>query len=162
MTSSVHPETYGYFYNGYLSQFHKSPFTVDEYTYNCGEQAMMHQKALLFDDLVTAQKILVETKPASIKRLGRQVKHFNNITWNNNKINIVYINNLAKFTQNTELKERLCKTVPNILVEAAANDRIWGIGYNEYNAKKVDVSSWGENLLGQILTKVRTDIITDT
>ena len=162
MTSSVNHETYEYFYNGYLSQFHKSPFTVDEYTYNCAEQAMMHQKALLFDDLVTAQKILVETKPASIKRLGREVNHFNNSTWDKNKVNIVYINNLAKFTQNTELRERLCKTVPKILVEAAANDRIWGIGYNEYNAKKVNVSSWGQNLLGHILTKVRTEIINET
>lgn len=160
MSDTDHPG-YFYFYSGYLSQFTKAPFTVAGNDYICCEQAMMHQKALLFDDTEVAQKILRESNPAKIKALGRKVKNFKEAKWNKHKEQIVYDNNLAKFTQNSELRNRLLTTYPRILVEAASNDCIWGIGYNAETAETVPVSSWGQNLLGQILTKVRDNIRND-
>ena len=50
MTEVSEKEEYVFFYNGYLSQFHSSPFTLDSVEYSCCEQAMMHKKALLFED----------------------------------------------------------------------------------------------------------------
>uniref|UniRef100_A0A6C0J7Z2 NADAR domain-containing protein n=1 Tax=viral metagenome TaxID=1070528 RepID=A0A6C0J7Z2_9ZZZZ len=119
---------------------------------------MMHQKAILFDDHYVADKILSECNPRDIKRLGREVHNFNALTWDKNKEDIVYRNNVAKFTQNIHLKKKLLDTYPKMLVEAAPLDRIWGIGYNEYNAKKVHVSRWGENLLGKTLIRVTDEL----
>lgn len=162
-----------FFYTGCLSQFAHSPFTRDSsslcfrdeidleetvYNYHFCEQAMMHQKALLFDDRTIANQILAESKPAAIKAFGRKVRGFGQAKWNKYKVMIVYDNNMAKFAQNTNLKARLLKTAPKILVEAAANDRVWGIGYNASQAMTVPRSSWGENLLGQVLTKVRDEL----
>ena len=40
---------------GCFSQWYRSDFTVENNTFNCCEQYMMYQKALLFNDNRTAQ-----------------------------------------------------------------------------------------------------------
>jgi ribA/ribD-fused uncharacterized protein len=54
---------YMFFWNGIFSNWHTSFFEINGVKYNCGEQYMMHQKALTFNDKETADKILVETSP---------------------------------------------------------------------------------------------------
>ncbi len=93
-----------------------------------------------------------------MKDLGREVRHFKDSTWNKNKVNIYYEHCKAKFTQNQHLKEKLMETDNKTLVEASPNDKIWGIGLAEDVAKITDPSLWpGQNLLGQILTKIRDE-----
>lgn len=67
--------------------------------HNC-EQYMMFQKASLFKDVRIKQKIIQERNPKNIKKLGREVKNFNNATWNKYKEFIVYQGNLLKFSAN--------------------------------------------------------------
>lgn len=62
--------------NGYLSNWYLSEFTVDSVTFSSMEQYMMYEKALLFQDQETAEKILQTDNVAEIKALGRSVKHF--------------------------------------------------------------------------------------
>jgi ribA/ribD-fused uncharacterized protein len=71
----------------------------------------------------------------------------------------VYEGNLAKFTQNKNLKEEMLATGDKIFVEASPLDNIWGIGLDE-NAEGIeDPSFWlGLNLLGQALTLVKNQI----
>lgn len=45
---------------------------------------MMEQKALLFSDTETAEKIMRETDPMTIKNLGKAATGFNEKVWNGN------------------------------------------------------------------------------
>jgi ribA/ribD-fused uncharacterized protein len=143
-----------------FSQWHPSEFTVNGVTYNCAEQYMMHQKALLFHDAAMAAQILAERSPAKQKKLGRRATNFNAHTWENQCLKIVHDGSVAKFTQNEELKRALLATAGTTLVEASPLDQIWGVGLAAEDPRILDRASWlGKNLLGQTLTQVREELI---
>lgn len=144
-----------------FSQWYISQFKVDGIKYWCMEQYMMAEKARLFKDSESLNKILSETKSQkNIKALGRRVKNFDDKVWNKNKLDIVYKGNKAKFSQNKELYNILISTGDKILVEANPWDRIWGIGMSCDDANATDPRRWkGENLLGFTLMKVRLDLL---
>ena len=96
-----------YFKSGYLSQWHIVEFKINNKIYNCCEQFMMEQKALLFGDYETADLIMKSAEPKEQKKLGRTVKNFNESKWNTVADDIVYNANLAKFSQNLELKKKM-------------------------------------------------------
>ncbi len=68
--------------NGYLSNWYLSDFTMDGIKYTSMEQYMMYQKAKVFQDDASAEKILSTTDVAKIKAFGRGVKNYNNVVWN--------------------------------------------------------------------------------
>lgn len=141
--------------NGYLSQWWKCTFKDSERYYNCAEQYMMAQKAILFGDNAVLEKIMKETNPANIKKYGREIKNFDESTWDDNKFEIVCEGNRLKFSQNPSLKKQLLDTEDATLVEASPYDRIWGIGTENYK----DENAWkGENLLGEALMVVREEL----
>ena len=72
-----------------LSNHFLRPFKMDGVVFNCGEQAMMYHKAILFGDNHTARLILKETNPREQKSLGRKVQGFRDTIWNENKYEIV-------------------------------------------------------------------------
>jgi len=155
-------ETYTLFFTAAdpFSQWYMRDFTVDGIKYNCAEQYMMHQKAVLFGDAEHAELILEATEPRDQKKLGRQVKNFDEKIWGENCKKIVHAGNVAKFSQNDDLKEIMFATKGTILVEAAPRDRIWGIGLGKDNPKALDKRNWrGKNLLGYILTDVREELM---
>ena len=142
--------------DGYLSQWYPSKFIEDGVVYSNCEQYMMAKKAELFGDEQTMKKIMSTSNPRTIKALGREVKGYTDVKWNKHKAKIVYRGNLLKFSQNKELKERLLKTSGKLLAEASPYDKIWGIGLNPEQAKKVGVDGWkGQNILGKALMYVR-------
>ncbi|GAB3993981.1 hypothetical protein GCM10028807_30620 [Spirosoma daeguense] len=67
-----------------FSQWWPSAFIVDNVTYNTAEHWMMAQKALLFGDQETYNKIIVTKSPAEAKALGRQVANFDEALWKKN------------------------------------------------------------------------------
>lgn len=67
--------------NGYLCQWYASPFTVSDTTYATCEMYMMIQKALLFNDDETVQKMLRTTDARKHKGLGRKVQGFDQAVW---------------------------------------------------------------------------------
>ena len=91
----------------------------DGVRYNCCEQYMMAQKALLFNDHKTYDMIMRDGNPANMKKYGRMVRNFNDAVWNENKFDIVKRGNYLKFSQNSELKEMLLDTDDNTLGEDA-------------------------------------------
>lgn len=153
-------EKFVFFWNGIYSQWHKAPMTIDKIEYNSCEQYMMHQKALLFGDDEIAYLILQEENPKEQKKYGRMIKGFDKATWDKNCLAIVYEGNLAKFSQNEDLKAALLLTGNRIMVEASPLDNIWGIGLDE-NAEGIeDPSYWlGLNLLGQAITLVKNQLM---
>ena len=119
---------------------------------------MMYCKALLFDDSDVATQILAATTPIEVKALGRQVKNFDEETWKENRYRIVKEGNILKFTQHSDLREKLLATKGKMLVEASPRDRIWGIGYGAKNAL-ANKERWGLNLLGQVLVEIRDEML---
>jgi len=118
----------------------------------------MYCKALLFDDSDVATQILAATTPIEVKALGRQVKNFDEETWKENRYRIVKEGNILKFTQHSDLREKLLATKGKMLVEASPRDRIWGIGYGAKNAL-ANKERWGLNLLGQVLVEIRDEML---
>jgi len=119
----------------------------------------MYAKWKLFDakNLRLKQQILESSDPYFIKRLGRNVNNFNQEIWDQNKFQIMVDIFKLKFSQNQELKTLLLSTGDALLVEASPFDNIWGIGLNEYDAKRKNMKDWpGENLLGKALMEVRS------
>jgi ribA/ribD-fused uncharacterized protein len=154
-------QKYVFFWNGIYSQWHIAPMTIDGIIYSSAEQYMMHQKALLFGDLEIAEQIMNESNPREQKKFGRMIRNFDKSVWDKNCLAIVYEGNLAKFSQNQDLKEQMLSTRDRIFVEASPLDNIWGIGLDE-NAENIDNPSFwlGLNLLGQVLTLVKQELKT--
>lgn len=152
-------EQFTLFWDGPFSQWYPSPFTIDEVSYSCAEQYMMSCKAKLFGDIDTYKQIMSTDSPREQKKLGRKVHNFDIDAWNRVAKDVVKAGNIAKFTQNPELKEILLATKGTTLVEASPYDTIWGIGLPESDPRARDRNSWqGTNWLGEVLTEVREQI----
>ena len=120
---------------------------------------MMYEKAILFQDYRTAEKILSTDDVAEIKALGRMVQHFDEEIWREKREKIVHKGVLQKFLQNPELAEKLLETGEQMIAECAVKDKIWGIGLSMGDEERFCVDKWkGQNLLGQILMQVRAEI----
>ena len=148
---------YHFFWGGIFSNWYISDFEVDGVVYDCGEQYMMHMKALTFKDYKTADEIMEECVPSEQKKLGRKVKNYNDAVWNKVRYDLVKKGLREKFTQNPESKKHLLNFKNRQLVEASPFDRIWGIGYNSQDAI-ANIDNWGENLLGKMLTELAQEI----
>ena len=149
-------ENYVYFKSLYPSQWFMATFTLFSVSYNCCEQCMMHGKALFFGDYETADKIMAANEPKDQKRLGREVKNFDEDKWNEVADGIVYEANLAKFSQNEDLKKTLLATGDKIFVECSPYDKIWGNGLNITDTINTHPDNWkGTNRLGKAIMRVR-------
>ncbi|WP_459706855.1 NADAR family protein [Actinophytocola sp. KF-1] len=143
-----------------LSQWHPSSFTDGERTFATAEHYMMWRKAVLFDDHDTAERVLAADHPRAARDLGRQVRGFDQATWEANRSGIVVDGNALKFAQHDDLRAALLGTGDRVLVEASPFDRIWGIGLREDDPRASDPARWrGLNLLGFALGDVRDSLL---
>jgi ribA/ribD-fused uncharacterized protein len=132
------------------------PFIVDGVTYSSAEHYMMAAKALLFGDSATAERIQTAPHPGAAKKLGREVRGFNEQRWAQRRFDLVVTGNLAKFGQHPDLRDYLLGTGSGIIVEASPQDRIWGIGLAADDERARSPQHWrGLNLLGFALMEVR-------
>lgn len=152
----------------YPSQWYLANFSLydedecKEFSYNCCEQRMMHKKALIFDDIETANKVLIATEPSEQKKLGREVKNFDVDKWNDIADLIVEEANYCKFSQNSDLKVLLLATGNKTIVECAPYDPIWGNGLNITDTLKTPSDEWkGTNRLGKAIMRARERIRND-
>lgn len=143
---------------GCLSLYFPIQFTDQNGSkYSSIYQYIMSQKALLFKDQEIYNKIMKSTDASEMKKLGRQIKNFNQDKWNESVDEIVYQGNLYKFDQNKELKEVLLNFPPDsIFVYASHENEMYGIQINSDDPKANDPLKWGGyNKLGFQITKVR-------
>ena len=154
-----HTNKYDYITKSCLSQWYPAQFVIDSITYRCTEQWMMAEKARVFGDEYNRKKILEAKDPKEMKSLGRQVQNFNADVWNEKAREIVTKGNIAKFSQNPELKTFLLNTGDMVLVEASPYDKIWGIGMGRDDASVKNPHNWkGTNWLGCCLMEARDAI----
>jgi ribA/ribD-fused uncharacterized protein len=145
-----------------FSQWYRCRFEAEGDVFVCAEQYMMLGKARLFGDDEVAQQILAADHPRQHKALGRKVRNFDDKVWRRNRETIVMAGSRAKFTQDAELRATLLATAGTTLVEASPYDRIWGIGLSATDPKAQDPTAWrGQNLLGQILTRLRDELLAE-
>ncbi len=139
-----------------FSQWWVSPFRVNDIEYKSAEHWMMAKKAALFGDAEIEAKILGCQSPAEAKKLGREVRGYDDALWTANRYEIVVQGNYHKFSQNEEIKKFLLGTENRILVEASPVDPIWGIGLDENSTEAFHPENWrGLNLLGFALMEAR-------
>ena len=144
-----------------FSQWWDCKFTVDGVEYHTAEQYMMAQKAVLFGDEKIRAEIMSASHPKQYKALGQKVSGFVQKIWDANCREIVVKGNVAKFSQNEDLRAFLLNTKERVLVEASPLDKIWGIGMGEDNPNCENPTLWnGTNFLGFCLMEVR-DILRD-
>lgn len=142
-----------------FSQWWLSSFEVDNVTYKTAEHWMMAKKAELFNDKEVLEKIIKANSPAEAKKLGREVKNYDDAVWLENRFEIVRQGNFYKFSQNKNLKEFLINTKDRVLVEASPVDPIWGIGMASDHKDVLNPEKWrGPNLLGFALMEVRDEL----
>ena len=144
----------------WLSNFFPCQIKYCDLVFSSSEQLFMYLKAKFFKDYKIADQILKAQTPKKAKKMGHQVKNFDNEQWDKVKEQIMFFVIKYKFDQNITLKNKLLNEEYNnkIFVEASPYDRIWGIGFSEENAIR-NIDKWGQNLLGKIITKYRNDSI---
>ena len=148
-----------YFWGGEFSQWYPSIFEIDGVSYNCAEQYMMEQKAVLFGDTKMMGRIMTTKSPREQKAFGRKVKDFDATKWEAVAYDIVVRANIAKFSQNPELLKILLNTENREIVEASAEDTIWGIGLSPWDPLRFDKKNWkGTNLLGKAIMDAREEL----
>jgi len=131
---------------------------ADKVTKSCF--SMMAEKAKLFDPKSDVFSKIIEAKdPGKAKKLGRQIKHFDEQIWLEQRFDIVVKGNYLKFSQNPELKQFLLNTSYRVIVEASPVDPIWGIGMAADHRDAANPKRWkGLNLLGFALMQVRDQL----
>ena len=133
--------------NFFLSNFYFSNINIDNYNFNSVEQYFQWKKCI---NDIDREKIIKAKTPSEAKKIGRKVKIRND--WEYVKENVMYNGVKAKFTQNEELAKLLLATEDKELAEG--NDweiYFWGVDY---------FTCEGQNKLGKILCKVRTELKT--
>jgi ribA/ribD-fused uncharacterized protein len=84
------------------------------------------------------------------------VRNFDEAAWNSVCRGVVYVGNLARFSQDGTMRAALLATGEKTIVEASPMDRIWGIGLAQDDPRALEPSKWlGTNWLGVALMQVR-------
>ena len=117
------------------------------------------EKAALFNDDITQAKILHETNPFKIKKLGSRVRNFNLEQWRKVDRKVVHAAVMAKFGQNECLKGILLNTGEALIAESSL-DSYWGTGVHLHDRNALDERFWsdGPGVLSEIYSRVRHDL----
>lgn len=147
------------FWGGPLSNFEEVHFSLEEHEFSSSEQYFMWKKAKTFGDEEIAEKILKAKTPKEAKKLGREVRGYDEGTWNKIRTEVMEDACYAKFFSSPSLKKLLLSFPGKTFVEASPYDKIWGIGMREDDPNADNEKKWlGQNLLGQVLGRVRDRI----
>lgn len=145
--------------NGYLSNWYISYFEVEGVVFSSTEQYLMNYKAKLFQDSKVANDIMGTDDLGTVKKLGRQVKRYDEGIWSICRQLVLEEGLRAKFSQNEDLRQKLLATGDTILAECSKKDKIWGIGMDIDDPGRFEMASWdGESLLGRSLMKIRKEL----
>lgn len=109
------------------SNFHHSPFTLEDKLFPTAEHWIQYTKACYFHDDTRANAILACETALEAKRVGYQVAEFGPKLWNDNGYEICYQGIKAKFDRNADLYKMLKTTSPKLLIESST-DKTWGTG----------------------------------
>ncbi|PAV89093.1 hypothetical protein WR25_20512 [Diploscapter pachys] len=127
--------------------------------FNCVEQYYMYNKAMNCGDKESAEQIMRRSEGRDMKKIGKELKNFDQESWDKISSKIMHVALTAKFSQNWKLREWLFLTNGTELVECSPMDQIWGIGLSIDDPGATNKKRWrGKNKLGRLLDQVREDL----
>lgn len=133
----------------FLSNFYPAPVEIDGISYPTTEHAYQACKT---QDRAEAIRISKLATAGQAKRAGREVTL--RPDWEQHKADWMLAILEAKFLSHPELEQKLIDTGDAQLIEGNTwHDQIWG----SCNCSK-HINTPGQNLLGQLLMKVRADL----
>ena len=139
-----------------LSNFHSAHFEAEGKRFSSSEQYFVLKKALHFEDSDIARQVMEVHDPVKITQLGKKVPNFQKKEWERVSPEYMYQGMLAKFSQNEKLKGFLLSTRGNVLAEASATDKFWGVGLSLRSPDLFTQTKWkGQNMAGKTLERVR-------
>lgn len=141
-----------------FSNFHQATLTDGGVKYNCAEQMVQAEKAALFHDKNSLEKIMKASNPYKIKSIGGRIRGFDRQIWKEKSKDVVFRAVKAKFTQN-HLLARMLKSTGSLLLVEASPDKVWGTGVHLLNADCLKRDRWSsKGLMSEILDQVRSSI----
>lgn len=141
------------------SNFHHAPFVQGNVRYTCAEQMIQAEKAALFKDKITLQKIMKSKSPYCMKELGGRVRNYDKETWYSKSKDIVTRAVQAKFEQNPLLGKLLKSTGTTDIVEAS-KDKFWGTGIDLRDPNVLNRDQWNsKGQMCEILKNVRKVLV---
>ena len=158
MSSKLDDNTYAFF--GELnpfSNFHPSPFSLNNITYNTSEHFIQSEKAKHYGDSKMELAILSCETALEAKKMGHQItKSKDTGEWKEVAKEICAPGIREKFHQNTNLMLLLLSTNHQTLAEAS-HDTPWGTGVPLRDKKCLEKSEWkNTGILGEILMELRS------
>jgi ribA/ribD-fused uncharacterized protein len=160
--ATVESSEYVVFYEGDspFSNFYPiSPPPGESPAFTSSEHFFMYQKALQFGDDDMARRILAARKPVQARRLGRQVRNFDDAVWTARRYDVMVDALRYKMHVCPEFCDALRATIGRRLVEGSPTDRVWGVGIAKDDPAIFDEANWrGQNLLGKALMQVRQEL----
>lgn len=133
---------------------------IDLYDQNfcSSEQAYVYKKALHANNHAAAKKVMFITDPREVKTFGNSIEGLDSKAWDTAKLDIMKEINLAKFSQNDQLKKALLATGTMEIVEGGL-DTFWAAGAPFTSKSILQPTTWtGANKLGMILVDIRTQL----
>jgi ribA/ribD-fused uncharacterized protein len=123
------------------------------------EHVFMYMKARFFGDFEIAKQIITTPDPKTTKKLGRQVKGFDDTKWESYRETAMWTALTLRYQYDERFRDYLMKPEfkDHHFVEANPYDKVWSCGYLE-DDPRIDLpeETWpGLNLLGKLLDKLR-------
>ena len=155
-TKSRNGVTLFYGSDSIFSNLHmEAPIYIDGAFYNCNEQYYTYSMAKFFNENEIAQESLRLKDPYEMVALHKKINKVNHEAWMSEAKNVLYLANMAKYSQNAIARTALISTGDDILGEASRNNT-WGIGGTIQDPRSMDTRYWtGHNVMGTILMKIR-------
>ena len=132
-----------------------TPIVIDGQRYSCNEQYYTHEVAKFFHDEKTAETALQTEDPYKLVDLHKKFKNYNQHEWLPQAEKVLFMANLAKYTQNRSASKALLNTGVDYIGEASYSKK-WGIGVPIQDKNALDCYKWtGQNIMGNILMRIR-------
>ena len=100
---------------------------INEKSFMCIEQYIQYEKANLFDDQDSAERIMACENPYELRAMGRNIIGFQYWKWKRHMSSIMKHGIYEKFSQNKDAKMALFETGNKVLA-VASRDTYWGCG----------------------------------
>jgi len=132
-----------------------------EFRLPTSEHVFMFLKARFFRDIETAKKIMEVSDPREAKKLGREVKGFDEKSWEGYREIAMMTALRLRYKADLKFREFLHQSRfdGKNFVEANPYDKIWSCGYLEDDPRcDMPENTWpGLNLLGKLLDRLRDE-----